>query len=145
MRDIFRLIGPRLLILAIVLGAGLLALPSADARDDDHFKCYDILADERPPGTTPIDFIYTGVFPNENGCYIRNKAREICVPAAKKLTEESRRNDPRGGSLGTIAYLCYDLVCRNPVNRFLEIDDQFEERDITIRATRRLCAPFNFD
>jgi hypothetical protein len=126
-----------LLALAAFLGVTFAGVPPALAQqgEADHLKCYTIIQEEAPDGKTTINSLYSLAGVSENNCIIRHTARAFCAPAIK-----NGGNDGRGDRLVT-EYMCYQLECESAQDRTLFVNDQFGTREITIRASKFLCAP----
>ncbi|HXC51577.1 MAG TPA: hypothetical protein VN634_11875 [Candidatus Limnocylindrales bacterium] len=117
---------------------------SAAAQTDDHLKCFKI-KDATTFDSAAVDLDASTAGFGLEGCTIKGRAKEFCVPAGKTVTSIT------GGSVITLdgeelAYsrLCYRLKCPASEIAPVVVTDQFGSRTIAGFKAVELCTPAVF-
>jgi len=123
----------------------LFVAPTAQARADDHLKCYKIRDELKLKGIVDLDSSQFGL---ESGCKI-GKAKLFCVPVTKTVIEAA---DAKTGPISLLPVfgppapgdrVCYKVKCPRPPTPIpgQEISDQFGNRNVGSFKTSLLCTP----
>lgn len=140
-------------IMATVIGIGMALATSTAALagpggpviyDEDHLKCYKVLKDAIQSSTALSRTRAVGLASKQFGqerCKVQTKAAFLCAPTVKfQVNDQQVPNDQLGGQLDS-DFLCYKMKCENDQARTLTIQDQFGQRNITIKPAQMLCSP----
>lgn len=127
-----------LCVTAVFVGASLVVVSSGNAQptavEQDHLKCYQVVKDTLPPSTEIVN-LFNEQFGPENDCALSTRPPFFCAPTIK-----DNDNDLRGPALQS-DFLCYRVQCKERNRQNIFVDDQFGQRQITIKDARLLCTP----
>jgi len=128
------------LVLSTALAAGIAGPKRADAQTYDHLKCFKV----KDPGafgsaTMDLDDL---LFGPTTGCVIKKKAKELCIPVDKTVTEVVGGSEtPLAGQGQVFDRLCYKLKCPVSPTGTQGFVDQFGTRGFEKFKIAQVCTP----
>jgi hypothetical protein len=131
-------------VLAVALVAFVCS--NASAQPWTHLKCYKMKDTQTfHSANADIDTIEPS-FGLQN-CRIKKKARQICIPATKDVTEITDGSDtPFPVATDDLAFeqICYKITCPQETISPQTVSDQFGSRTVTKLKASTLCVPAVF-
>ncbi len=130
---------------ALMLGVMFVAR-LATAQVADHLQCHKLKDSQKFKNVVAtLDPIQIPPFALAEGCQIKGKAKELCIPTRKTITSAGDSTPPSvlpPAQELTNDYLCYKVKCPKRNIDVQEVTDQFGSRDVEkIKAAGRLCVP----
>lgn len=130
---------------ALLPGVAILVAGSAHAQLQpifDHLKCYHITDPLKVKHQLDLTPEQTQFLP-EPGCILKAPAKLFCIDVQKTNVQPTPGGPPVQGA-DARDYLCYIVRCpKMNQNLILPVEDQFGQRNITIKPPKLLCAPAN--
>jgi len=130
---------------ASLASAAMVLFSSAAFADaDDHLKCFKI-RDESTFASADVDLDASSSGFDVEGCTVKGRAKEFCVPAGKTIVSIVDGNAiTLDGETLAYSRLCYRLKCPESTIAPLEVTDQFGTRTISGFKAVELCTPAIF-
>lgn len=113
----------------------------------DHLQCYKVTDPSRFYAILAMNIGFeaeTVGLADTSGCKAKIRSAEICVPAAKTVTETDATILPVAGQNLVNGFLCYKMKCpaADPVT--FPASDQFGSRSVTVGKVTTVCAPVDY-
>jgi len=133
----------RLLVAASTAVVVLAGAPAMAGVVHDHLECFAINDSHNYEATLNLspEPGNTLMLPDHEGCTIKVRSKEFCIPTSSTVVETDAPQVVFGGPDLTVGYLCYKMKCPIDTVGILPVSDAFGLRDLSLKKITRICTP----